>query len=330
MSPYEIEVAVMDGNDLVQNWVCTKTILPDCTAGVIWRGSSFPLLPGNRIDIRVAHAAPPPTNRMALRAMEDASWVLLQGSAGDLQAALKRLQQAGIMVRRSGRWLGEPAGDIAYDWYLACEGVLTESYVAGLLGTAPQPQVDAPDVRIAVLEQRLADIAAELADLSAALRRAVRVSMAEPKIVQVPEPKTGQDAALLDALAQLHALQARIVEQRPAPSANRRLIDELGEVLAALLPGVDLLRDSLLQATGAFHSRAGFYRALHELPASGARPEGWKRLHSAPWWERHVSNGRDDTGRAYARFNTQTRRWALLLSWKGEQALDIAWLKRQG
>ena len=97
-----------------------------------------------------------------------------------------------------------------------------------------------------------------------------------------------------------------------------------------LRPDVELLRDSLTVAVGEFESRTGFYRSIKELPVEGGRPEGWKRVQTAErWWERHVSNGRGNTGRAYARFDTRTRRWGFLLGWKSEQVRDIAWLQNE-
>lgn len=73
--------------------------------------------------------------------------------------------------------------------------------------------------------------------------------------------------------------------------------------------------------------RRGLYRAIVEL-RSDTLARGWKRIHGAPgWWERHVSNGQDDSGRMYARPAKQS--WELLVSHKSQQARDISWLKRQ-
>jgi hypothetical protein len=69
---------------------------------------------------------------------------------------------------------------------------------------------------------------------------------------------------------------------------------------------------------------------LQELPVTGGRPDGWKALRGTErWWERHVSTGQDDSGRAYARFDPIRRRWELLLGWKADQTRDIGWLKRK-
>ena len=48
------------------------------------------------------------------------------------------------------------------------------------------------------------------------------------------------------------------------------------------------------------------------------------------WWERHINTGRNDLGRAHARFDTQTRCWNLLVGIKGSQTQDVEWLGRQG
>jgi hypothetical protein len=78
--------------------------------------------------------------------------------------------------------------------------------------------------------------------------------------------------------------------------------------------------------TGEFADRGGLYRSLIELD-SGALGRAWKKLHGAPgWWERHVSNGQDDSGRIYARRGEGS--WEVLISHKSQQARDITWLER--
>jgi hypothetical protein len=141
---------------------------------------------------------------------------------------------------------------------------------------------------------------------------------------------------LREALNEIEALKAALGAPRERsletlPPANFRLAEELRAVLTATRPDVTLLRDSWQVLAGEFRSRDGFWRAVGELPPDGSRPHGWKSFRSAErWWERHVSNGEDDTGRAYARFDTGTRSWRVLLGWKAAQDRDSAWLKRQG
>jgi len=106
-----------------------------------------------------------------------------------------------------------------------------------------------------------------------------------------------------------------------------RLQDEITALLATIRPDLRFLRDSLTVLAGEFADRRGAYRAVLEL-GFDALGRGWKRIHGASgWWERHVSNGQDDSGRIYAQRANGS--WHLLISHKSEQARDIAWLARQ-
>ncbi len=319
----------MDGTTLVQRWPCARVAMPDGSAGAIWRGIAYPLLPGDRIDVGVAAASTAATAHAVLPG-EEATWILVQGLPAELDAARAALERAGVVISRTGRWLGEPVGGVGFDWFLRCAGRLDPTAVAALLGAVTPALVAAdPAARALVLEQRVANLLAELAGLEQVLRK-VTTPAAAPAQLGPAVP----DAALRDALEQLAALQARLAELQATPiprsPVSSRFRDELEAVMQAFRPDVVLLRDCLTVAIGEFSSRSGFYRAINELPVEGGRPGGWKMLQGAErWWERHVSTGRDDTGRAYARFDTRTRRWSLLLGWKAEQPRDIAWLRQQ-
>jgi hypothetical protein len=329
MMQSEIEISLMDDGVVVQRWPCTRTAMPDGSPGVIWRGVAYPLLPGDRIEIGAPHRQNQGISH-AVVAGEEATWILLQGLPATLQAACGALARNGVEVSRSGRWLGEPADGVAYDWFLRCVGAVDPTVVANVLGApvAAPATIDAA-ARVLVLEQRIADLLAELARVELALRHAANTTAPA-----VPAAPTAPDPALIEALEQLATLRRRIAaaETSPVPPSGAavRLRDEVAAFLAALRPDVRLLRNSLTVVVGEFESRVGFYRAIRELPSSGARPDGWKTVHAAEkWWESHMSNGRDNTGRAYARFDTKTRQWGLLVGWKSEQAQDIAWLQRQ-
>ncbi|TCZ51316.1 hypothetical protein [Roseicella aquatilis] len=327
----EIEIAVFDGETLVQRCPCTLRDLPDGRPGVVWRGVVYPLLPGDRIDVSAVEAEAGPEQPFAVLGGEGSTWVLVRGLAGALAEAQARLGAAGIRVSRSGRWLGDPVGDVAFDWFLRCEGTLEPDRVGELLGRSSVVG-DTAEARIAVLEQHLFEMKAELARLAEQLNEAARPPSVPVQPVTPVAPE--RNAALEAALERVRELQARLdaVPPRPAPSrpAVARLQEELAAALAALRPDVILLRDSLQVVVGEFVSRAAFYRILQELPVEGGRPKGWKALRGAErWWERHVSSGQDDSGRAYARFDPVGRRWDLLMSWKGEQARDIEWLRRK-
>lgn len=253
-------------------------------------------------------------------------------AAGCCRGLKARLEARGIPVLRSGRWLGEPVNDIAYDWFLRCDGV-RGSDVEQLLGSAGGPTEHDVSARLAVLEQHLFELRAELSRLEGALRTATARQQTAPEPTAAAD--IGQnDQALRDALAHIAQLQARLDAEPkaplPLPRADVRLHEELASALAALRPDIVPLRDTLQVVVGEYASRGGFYRCIEELDPSGGRPHGWKSLRDVDrWWERHVTTGQDDSGRAYARFDEVARRWHLLLSWKVEQKRDIEWLRRQ-
>jgi hypothetical protein len=296
----------------------------------MWRGVAYPLLDGSRIDVGTI---PPETacgDRFAILSGQDATWVLMAGLPGALVGAKRCLEAAGIDVFRSGRWLGETVRSQSFDWFLRCSGKVQPESIRAALGEAhTEAESDDAPARVAVLEQRLVELRAELVQLESRLRAAAPASLPEPAF---PEP--ARDVALEEALRQVRDLQARLdnvpLRQPLVKGGGARLMEELGAALAALRPDVLLLRDSLQVVVGEFAGRGGFYRALQELPPAGGRPDGWKALRGADrWWERHVSTGQDDGGRAYAQFDPNTRRWGVLLGWKAEQARDIEWLRRQ-
>ncbi len=328
----EIEVTVTDGDRLVQRWMCRRATMPDGTPGAWWRGVPYKLLDGDRIDVSAPEPEPTVQPRHAVLPGEEATWVLIQGSALALDAARASLERGGHKMSRQGRWLGEPVEGCDFDWFLRCDGWVDPDSVAALLGSPGASADTDPSARIAILEQRLADMRADLASLKAAL---AQIRRAPPPEARSPEP----DPMLIDAFLQIDALQARLAAE-PAPQSiaaqalaptrgELRLRDELKDALEAFRPDVVLLRDSLMVITGEFSARRAVWRTICELPASGSRPDGWKLLRGTDrWWERHLSTGQTDTGRAYARFDT-SRQWHLLISTKGEQEQDIAWLKRQ-
>jgi hypothetical protein len=342
MTMGEIEVTVMDGTTLVQRRSCRRTTLPDGVPGILWRGVAYPLLPGDRIDVGVLPAAEPATHHAVIPG-DEASWVLIQGMPAALDTARRTLERNGFIISRTGRWLGDPVGLVAFDWFLRCEGRLDEQQVKGLFAQSAPISVERDGgARLAVLEQRIAGLLADVARAEDGLRRSIeapRPSDVDPP--PAPAIPVEPDPALRNALEEIQALRASLeaieadhhVKSRRELDAPQtvRTRDEMSALLAALRPDILLIRDSLLVALGELHSRSGFYKALGELLLSGSRPEGWKMLRGAErWWECHISTGRNDHGRVYARYDTTTRQWSLLLGWKVDQPQDIAWLKRQG
>ena len=113
------------------------------------------------------------------------------------------------------------------------------------------------------------------------------------------------------------------------PSSRIRLQDEIGVILETLLSNLNLVRDSLTVAAVEYSNRRALYRALADLAgAVGRLPSQWKAVQGATaWWERHVSDGQDNTGRLYARLVSSSQCWDVLISDKAEQTRDIAWLR---
>jgi len=226
---------------------------------------------------------------------------------------------AGIPILRTGRWLGELVDGAGYDWFLRSEQLIAHAEVEAILGVAPA--VSDAGARVAVLEQQLLEVRGELQQLARLLAAA-----------QHPDPQA--NASLLpfmeaqQRIEELEKSLAAVALHVPAPPP--RLVDEAGVWLAGLRPDIGLLRNSLRVLMGEYQSRAGFLRSIGELPTEGGRPGGlWKSVQGAEkWWERHVPTGRDDTGRAYARYDTDGRQWGVLISWKAEQPADMAWLRR--
>lgn len=334
----EIEVAVMDGERLVQRWLCRTGTLPDGSPGAWWRGVLYPLQcrvdDGGTIDVG-AGVVRPVLLEHAVIVGEDASWVLIAGSAAAAEAARAAIADQGTVISRQGRWLGEPVDGRYFDFFLRCDGYLDPNRIAAVLASPGRKTVDIdPMVQISVLEQSLADVRAELAGLRTKLTQIEMVSALSPpkgEALDVAIQPTAVFADLQAAHTRADDLEARLAA-RPTivPRGILKLKDELADALAVFRPDVRLLRDSLLVMTGEFAARAGVLRAIAELPAPGSRPEGWKMLRGAErWWERHVNTGRNDLGRAYARFDTQTRMWNLLVGMKGSQMQDIEWLCRQ-
>ena len=121
----------------------------------------------------------------------------------------------------------------------------------------------------------------------------------------------------------------RTMERRPALGSKGKIADEVKDVLNFLLPNVRLLRDSIEVMTLEFDNRRIVWRSLAELISAKGVLKDWKKIRGADgWWERHMSDGRDNTDRIYARRGNETL-WDVLISHKAEQIRDIAWLARQ-
>jgi hypothetical protein len=329
-------------------------LLPDGRVGAVWRGLVYPLNEAHEIDI-VGEAFPPsacssqgaasPSMR-AFASIQggDEVYFLLAGSAAARDQAAARLREAGLAVLRSGRYLGEPIEGLAADWFIRFvrpeTGEPVDTLLARLLDL-PQRHVasaseSATELRLRLLHEELLQSRASEARLRVQLldaRNSIAATQTAVELPTLPEEP-------LEAREQPHDTEAPRSEAGPAvnpataerPILRRpRIADELEAVLETLLPRIELLRDSLAVAAAEYDSRKSLYRALAELSeVEGRMPANWKAVKSAAgWWERHVSNGQDATGRVYAQQSASERRWYVLISDKGEQPRDMEWLRRR-
>ena len=332
-----IMAAIIDSDQLIETRRCRLVHLPDGTRAALWRGLAWPVGAGDQIDIAgpafpLSAENPPTRPRFGLIDGAEEAWLVLDGSVTVRDAAAAAMRHAGIAVLRSGPWLGDPVegvfGTSFVRFVRPAETDLRQS-LARILEDRVSPAAASPDdpaARARVFLTELMEARAELTRVRAAQRQ------------QGPDPTDHDGAelarvqeenlALLRQIADLHRQLAEARPERSEPSrATGRLQDEIMALLTTIRPDLRFLRDSLTVLAGEFANRRGVYRAVLEL-GSDALGRGWKRIHGAPgWWERHVSNGQDDSGRIYAR--RAKGAWHLLISHKSEQARDIAWLARQ-
>ena len=333
------EIAVMDGAEALETRLCDVWVMPDGRPGAAWRGLVFPLADGDRIDISQS-AVPVQACRAAARAARSRyavitgateAYVLVEGDRVAADAAAVALRGAGIKVLRIGRYLGDPPAGVTPDWFIRIAAVADEAIDAALAGvfdrSANDPAPALQELRIRLLETDLLAARRREAGLQAELARL------RQRAADTAEEATFQQALAEEALSEEQRLRALAEAQAaapvPRPAVPARLQEEVALVLATLLPKLQLLRDSATVVAVEFAGRRALWRALGELHTSAMPPAGWKKIHAADgWWERHVSNGQDDAGRVYAR-RGDGGGWGVLVSHKGDQPRDLAWLARQ-
>jgi hypothetical protein len=243
-----------------------------------------------------------------------------------------------------GRYLGEPADGVDADWYIRVikpsDPALIQSLIAPPNTVAVPDDKDATTIRQRVLEFELvasrareARLAADVAGLQAELVR-LRGYPAESEALQdalANEQRLRQEAEIARELAE-RTLAAAPRDEPVAniPPVRPKLQGELVEVARIFLPRIRLLRNSMAVLAMEYGDRSPLFRVLRDLHEGEARlPSGWKSVQGvSAWWERHVSNGQDNTGRIYARFLTAERCWVVLVSHKAEQLRDLAWIKK--
>lgn len=352
-------VSVFDGAHFVETRTCVPEPTPDGRPGVLYRGLVHPLLEGERIDLsgpafvpgdgggaRPAGPAPARTRRAVVRG-DSSGYVLVEGSVADRESAAAAIREAGASVARAGRYLGAALGDLAPDWFVRFDlnGApfeAVETAVGAVKQVSEGSAESAAELRVRLLAAELAQARARIAALEADNAR-LRVERAEASAAAAAadadalarleaERAALQDALVAESRARVvaEALAGETTTVAPRPEAPRGLTAEIETVLRVVTPRVRLVRDSLSFAAVELRDRGALYRALAQLEAADAGwPPGWKKLQAANgWWERHLSDGSSDAGRLYARLDPSDRSVDVLVSTKGEQARDIAWLRR--
>jgi hypothetical protein len=351
-------VSIYNGTQLFETRECALVRLPDGRDGAIWRGLAYPLeLPDYHIDMGVEAFPPgecvqtgassisePQTNFAVIQGIEEA-YVLLSGTSLACETAAGSLKAAGYDVIKTGRYLGDPVDGLEADWFIRL--------------TKPKDRYESLSVLLAEVlsghamgvhsnetfgEYRARLIAGELA--SAKAREAAL--QAEVARLKLEIAGVGQTQAEVDELRAAIELERSLRQEADAAAfaaaqlANQPRVDrpaappgklknEIQVVFETLLPGVRLIRDSLIVIAAEFSNRRALYRGLAELRfVNGRPPPTWKKLKGLDsWWERHTSDGQDDAGRVYARLHDSDHTWDVLISHKSEQSRDIAWLARQ-
>jgi len=326
-----ITVAIVDSDQPIETRRCRLVRLPDGTRAALWRGLAWPIRPGERIDVAgPASEVPPPDPRFGLIDGDEEAWLVLEGSVTVRDAAVTALRRADVGVLRSGPWLGDPVDGVVGSNFIrfarpqvsdlrqAIANILENTVIAA--SARPDPA------------DRMRALAVELMETRAELARVKMVQTEQqPELSVSTEEELArvqqENAALMREITDLHGQLAAGRPFRPEPNrAASRLQDEIAMLLGSLRPDLRFLRDSLTVLAGEFAHRGGLYRAVQEL-GSDALGRAWKKMYAAPgWWERHVSNGQDDSGRLYVR--RAEGRWEVLVSHKSQQARDLGWLAR--
>lgn len=349
-------IAIFNGSQVFETRECALVRLPDGREGAIWRGLAYPLeLPDGRIDIgseafppgdcvhREASVGATQPNFAVIEGIEEA-YVLLSGPGIACETAAGTLKGSGYEVIRTGRYLGDPVDGLEADWFIRVTKPKGQESLSALLTDvlAGQP-ISVPshetlgEYRVRLITSELASVKAREAALRAEVTRLrLELSNIGQTQTEIDELRAAieierslREEADLAALAAAQLANETRVDRPIAPPG--KLKNEIEVVFETLLPGVRLIRDSLIVIAAEFSNRRALYRGLAELrTVAGRLPPTWKKLKGLDqWWERHMSDGQDDAGRIYVRYSNADRIWDVLISHKSEQTRDVAWLARQ-
>jgi hypothetical protein len=332
-----IIATIVDGNQTVETRRCRRAQLPDGSSGALWRGLVWPLASGDKIDIAGPGFPLLPEDlssgpRFGLVDGAEEAWLVLEGSVTVRESAARLLREAGVEILRTGAWLGDPVDGVFGTSFIRFVRPSTENLsqaIAEILESSLSPGRPSVDLaeRLRLLTVELTEARAAIACAHEAQRAPQPKSLAEieSELARVKDENLGLLQEMVDLRRQVEEIPVRPVFQ-PSRAAVVRLQDEIAVLMASIRPDIRFLRDSLTVASGEFADRQSLCRAIVELKPDTLGPS-WKRIRDAAgWWERHISNGQDDSGRLYARrAGTQ---WEILLSHKSQQKRDLAWISR--
>ena len=284
----EAEIQIFDGETALETRRCQVVLLNNGSSAAVWRGLAFPILPGDRIEaagdawpIADLRSTATTTQKFTVIDGQSDAYILIPGGFIEIETIAGTIRNAGISVVRTGRYFGEKVDDIDADWFIR---VIKPSCNEGLPGVlepllgmraASTAGTSSADLRSRLLTAELLSSRAREAGLSVEIAR-LRSALAE----FLPEAER-QAVALREALEQEQSLRlaaeqaaaaaSAVIEDRPKPVLSGRIIDEVRDVLAGLLPNVRMLRDSAELIAVEFASRQGVWRAMGELASAGAR-----------------------------------------------------------
>jgi hypothetical protein len=337
--------------------------LPNGEEGALWRGLVYPSQKDEQ-KIDVAGEAFLPSECTGLGGLpaetprqfvlvwgESEAYLLIGGPPAARDGAMSALRSLGIEIVRTGRYLGDDVEGFVADWFIRF--IAESDQRTAIEATLPQvlhrTSIERPtstELQVRVLRSELADVklrnAAQVVEInqlritlaeresSAADEQAAREKNDKAYRIAIEDEKRARVEA--EELAKSNELMVSTIQKNSfVRGSKNKISDEIELVLRTFLGRTRLLRDSLIVISAEFSSRHGIYRSLTELESSSAGiPPNWKKVQGLDqWWERHVSTGSDDDGRAYARLEARERTWSVLISHKGQQSRDLNWLARR-
>lgn len=331
---------------MIKGWECDSDtldlwLLPDGRRGAWYRGLVFPLSDNGSIDVAdvgfppadCAPLAEPGSFRGAVVHSDGGdSYLLVSGTANDLQQELARLTAAGVRVLRHGPNLSpQPA-----DWFIRCEGRVDPSLLADTgadAGTdvAMRAPLDAPSesvlIRLRLMTEALTASEASRQRLQELLDKAKAASSHDSEEQRLLEEALAELALEREERQRAEdALRAALDQPKTAPAPRQvKVTQELEIVVATLLPRLDFMPGSLeFMATELPTRKFALERLAQVERTTTGWPPGWKRIKAhASWWECHFGTGQDDQGRIYASPAAEGPRVPVLVSHKQEQARDM-------